>query len=74
MTLKYRQPVSFMNHPNTTKHAQLVDETATTSGEEHVVSPPKVSKVKDISAKGLKAAPKQVPKKCNTPNGSSISS
>ena len=31
---------------NTTKHALLADETATTSGEEHVASPPKVSKAK----------------------------
>ena len=31
-----------------------------TSGEEHVASPPKVSKVKNISAKGQKAAPKLV--------------
>ena len=38
----------------------MADETATTSGEEHVASPPKVSKVKEISAKGQKAAPKPV--------------
>ena len=37
---------------NATKHALLADETATTSGEEHVASPPKVSKVKEISAMG----------------------
>ena len=43
---------------NATKHALLADEIATTSGEEHVASPPKVSKVKEISAKGKKAAPK----------------
>ena len=43
---------------NATKHALLADETATTSGEEHVVSPPKVSKVKEISGKDKKAAPK----------------
>ena len=42
---------------NATKHALLADETATTSGEEHVASPPKVSKVKEISAKGQNAAP-----------------
>ena len=36
------------------------DETATTSGEEHVASPPKVSIVKKIPAKGQKAAPKLV--------------
>ena len=45
---------------NATKHALLADKTATTSGEEHVASPPKVSKVKGISAKGQKAAPKLV--------------
>ena len=33
---------------NATKCALLADETATTSGEEHVASPPKVSKVKEI--------------------------
>ena len=40
---------------NVTKHALLADQTATTSGEEHVASPPKVSKVKEISAKSPKA-------------------
>ena len=45
---------------NATKHALLADETATTSGEEHVASPPKVPKVKEISGKVNKAAPKQV--------------
>ena len=45
---------------NATKHALLADETTTTSGEEHVASPPKVSKVKEISAKGERAAPKLV--------------
>ena len=45
---------------NATKHALLADETATTSGEEHVASPPKVSKVKEIPTKGQKAAPKLV--------------
>ena len=45
---------------NTTKHALLADETATTSGEEHVASPPKVSKAKEIPKKGQKAAPKLV--------------
>ena len=43
-----------------TKHALLADETAITSGEEHVASPPKISKVKEISGKGKKAAPKLV--------------
>ena len=32
----------------------MADETATTSGEEHVASPPKVSKVKEISGKAKK--------------------
>ena len=45
------------------KAAALALETATTSGEEHVASPPKVSKVKEISAKDQKAAPKLVAKK-----------
>ena len=45
---------------NATKHEILADEIATTSGEEHVASSPKVSKVKEISAKGKKAAPKLV--------------
>ena len=43
-----------------TKCALLADETATTSGEEHVASPPKVSKVKEMPIKGQKAAPKLV--------------
>ena len=38
----------------------MTDETATTSGEKHVASPPKVSKAKEISEKGQKAAPKLV--------------
>ena len=45
---------------NATKCALLADETATTSGEEHVVSPPKASKVKEIPEKGQKAALKLV--------------
>ena len=45
---------------NTTMCALLADETATTSSEEHVASPPKVSKAKEIPAKGQKAAPKPV--------------
>ena len=43
---------------NTTNHALLADQTATTSGEEHVASPPKVSKAKKIPSQ--KAAPKLV--------------
>ena len=39
---------------NTTKHALLADQTATTSGEEHVASPPKVSKAKEIPKKAKK--------------------
>ena len=45
---------------NATKHALLNDETATTSGEEHVALPPEVSRVKEIPAKGQKAAAKLV--------------
>ena len=45
---------------NATKHALLADETATTSGKEHAASSPKLSKVKEIPAKGQKAAPKLV--------------
>ena len=41
----------------------MADETATTSGEEHVASPPKVSKAKEIPKKGQKAAPKPVARK-----------
>ena len=48
---------------NVTKHALLADETATTSAEEHVASPPKVSKVKEIPTKSQKSAPKLVAKK-----------
>ena len=45
---------------NATKCALLADETATTSGEEHVALPPKVSKAKEILGKGQKATPKLV--------------
>ena len=38
----------------------MADKTASTSGEEHVASPPKVSKVKEIPKMGQKAAPKLV--------------
>ena len=48
---------------NATKCVLLADETAITSGEEHVASPPKVPKVKEISTKGQKAALKLVAKK-----------
>ena len=48
---------------NATKCALLADKTATTSGEEHVASPPKVSKAKEIPKKGQKAAPKLVTRK-----------
>ena len=48
---------------NATKCALLADETATTSGEEHVASPPKVSRAKEIPEKGQKVAPKLVAKK-----------
>ena len=48
---------------NATKCTLLADEKATTSGEEHVASPPKVSKAKEIPEKGQKAAPKLVARK-----------
>ena len=50
-----------VDNQSATKHALLADQTATTSGEEHVASPPKVSKVskaKEIPSQ--KAAPKPV--------------
>ena len=47
-----------VDNQSVTKHAQLADQTATTSGEEHVASPPKVSKAKEIPSK--KASPKLV--------------
>ena len=52
-----------VDNRSVTKHALLADQTATTSGEEHVASPPKVSKVskaKEKPQKGQKAAPKLV--------------
>ena len=52
-----------VDNQSATKHALLADQTATTSGEEHVASPPKVSKVskaKEIPQNGQKAAPKLV--------------
>ena len=45
---------------NATKCALLADETATTSGAEHAVSPPKVSISQKNTHKGPKAAPKLV--------------
>ena len=45
---------------NATKHALLADETATTSGEEDIALPPKVSKAKEIPKKGQKATSKLV--------------
>ena len=47
-----------VDNQSVTKHALLADQTATTSGEEHVASPPKVSKAKEIPSQ--KAAPKPV--------------
>ena len=52
-----------VDNQSATKHALLADQTATTSGEEHVASPPKVSKVseaREIPKKGQKAAAKPV--------------
>ena len=48
---------------NATKCALLADEIATTLGQEHVTSPPKVSKAKEIPKKGQKAEPKPVARK-----------
>ena len=47
-----------VDNQSATKHALLADQTATTSGEEHVATPPKVSKAKQIPSQ--KAAPKPV--------------
>ena len=47
-----------VDNQSVTKCALLADQTATTSGEEHVASPPKVSKAKEIPSQ--KAAPKLV--------------
>ena len=42
-----------VDNQSATKHALLADQTATTSGEEHVASPPKVSKAKEIPSQKL---------------------
>ena len=58
-----------VDNQSATKCALLADQTATTSGEEHVASPPKVSKVskaKEIPKKGQKAAPKAVDNQSTT--------
>ena len=47
-----------VDNQSATKCALLADQTATTSGEEHIASPPKVSKAKEITSQ--KAAPKPV--------------
>ena len=44
----------------------MADETATTLGEEHVASPPKVSKAKEIPKKGQKTSPRLVVKQSAT--------
>ena len=49
---------TLVDNQSATKHALLADQTATTSGEEHVASPPKVSKAKAIPSE--RAAPKLV--------------
>ena len=49
---------NLVDNQSVTKHALLADQTATTSGEEHVASSPKVSKAKEIPSQ--KAAPKPV--------------
>ena len=73
-TQKYLKPKKYLErakklhqnlvvNQNATKCALLADETATTSGEGHVATPPKVSKAKEIPTKGQKAAPKAVARK-----------
>ena len=52
--------LKLVDNQSATKCALLADQTATTSGEEHVASPPKVSKAKEILKNGQKAAPKPV--------------
>ena len=52
--------LKLVDNQSATKCALLADQTATTSGEEHVASPPKVSKTKEIPKNGQKAAPKPV--------------
>ena len=47
-----------VDNQSVTKRALLADLTATTSGEEHVASPPKVSKAKEIPEKGQKSCTK----------------
>ena len=47
-----------VDNQSATKHSLLADQTATTSGEEHVASPPKVCKAKEIPSQ--KAAPNPV--------------
>ena len=50
-----------VDNQSATKHALLADQTSTTSGEEHVASPPKVPKVsKAKKVPSQKAAPKPV--------------
>ena len=58
---------------NATKCALLADETATTSREEHVASPPKVSKAKEIPEKGQKDEPKLVARKGVIPQKTMVS-
>ena len=53
-----KQPPHQVDNQSVTNRSLLADQTATTSGEEHVASPPKVSKAKEISSQ--KAAPKLV--------------
>ena len=48
---------------NATKCALLADETATTSGEEHVASPPKISKAKEYPKRAKKLNQKLVARK-----------
>ena len=54
----YCQKKQLIRMPQSRHH--WADAAATTSGKEHVASLPKLSKVKEISAKGIKAASKLV--------------
>ena len=66
-----------VDNQSATNRALLADQTATTSGEEHVASPPKVStvsKAKEIPKKGKKAAPKLVDNQSATKDMASNSS
>ena len=58
LTKGHKAAQKLVVNQNAIKHALLADEPATTSGEEHVASPPKVSKVKEISANDQRSCTK----------------